>query len=226
MVDNLPTNCLSVFDHFVGLALKGLIFNTESRVNFLRIFPRIYAAQKFTKCWLFSLLPCSVRIRVKVDQQKDSVFKRFWPCYTRMIFSHMTFLAIYNAEEVTEAAIERCSLKIAVHKFSKNKEGWLILLAKSFKTSVSFFSDTAFFKNFAYFKCLLWTHLYVCFWSHSDVIGRCSNFFGYFAKFLRRSLFLKTLQAEGFHDSISREAFAERCWERCWVTLLYLFFFT
>ena len=23
-VDNLPTNCLSVFDHFVGLALKGL----------------------------------------------------------------------------------------------------------------------------------------------------------------------------------------------------------
>ena len=24
-VDNLPTNCLSVFDHFVKLALKGLI---------------------------------------------------------------------------------------------------------------------------------------------------------------------------------------------------------
>ena len=24
-VGNLPTNCLSVFDHFVGLALKGLI---------------------------------------------------------------------------------------------------------------------------------------------------------------------------------------------------------
>ena len=23
-VGNLPTNCLSVFDHFVGLALKGL----------------------------------------------------------------------------------------------------------------------------------------------------------------------------------------------------------
>ena len=25
-VGNLPTNCLSVFDHFVGLALKGLSF--------------------------------------------------------------------------------------------------------------------------------------------------------------------------------------------------------
>ena len=24
-VGNLPTNCLSVFDHFVGLALKGLM---------------------------------------------------------------------------------------------------------------------------------------------------------------------------------------------------------
>ena len=26
-VGNLPTNCLSVFDHFVGLALKGLSFH-------------------------------------------------------------------------------------------------------------------------------------------------------------------------------------------------------
>ena len=25
---NLPTNCLSVFDHFVGLALEGLILTT------------------------------------------------------------------------------------------------------------------------------------------------------------------------------------------------------
>ena len=25
LIGNLPTNCLSVFDHFVGLALKGLI---------------------------------------------------------------------------------------------------------------------------------------------------------------------------------------------------------
>ena len=26
-VGSLPTNCLSVFDHFVGLALKGLMRN-------------------------------------------------------------------------------------------------------------------------------------------------------------------------------------------------------
>ena len=25
--DNLPTNCLSLFDHFVGLALKELMYN-------------------------------------------------------------------------------------------------------------------------------------------------------------------------------------------------------
>ena len=28
-VEKLPTNCLSEFDHFVGLALKGLSSNTE-----------------------------------------------------------------------------------------------------------------------------------------------------------------------------------------------------
>ena len=29
-VGNLPTNCLSMFDHFVGLALKGLTASNES----------------------------------------------------------------------------------------------------------------------------------------------------------------------------------------------------
>ena len=29
---NLPTNCLSVFDHFMNLALKGLIFMALSQV--------------------------------------------------------------------------------------------------------------------------------------------------------------------------------------------------
>ena len=27
-VGNLPTNCLSVFDHFMNLALKGLIYSS------------------------------------------------------------------------------------------------------------------------------------------------------------------------------------------------------
>ena len=30
-VGKLPTNCLSVFDHFVGLALKGLIISSYKR---------------------------------------------------------------------------------------------------------------------------------------------------------------------------------------------------
>ena len=30
-VGKLPTNCLSVFDHFVGLALKGLIVSRISK---------------------------------------------------------------------------------------------------------------------------------------------------------------------------------------------------
>ena len=36
-VGKLPTNCLSVFDHFVGLALKGLIYSSyKNRVTSLR----------------------------------------------------------------------------------------------------------------------------------------------------------------------------------------------
>ena len=33
-VGNLPTNCLSVFDHFVGLALNGLRWKILSLNNF------------------------------------------------------------------------------------------------------------------------------------------------------------------------------------------------
>ena len=34
-VGNLPTNCLSVFDHFVGLALKGL---TKIKVAYDKVY--------------------------------------------------------------------------------------------------------------------------------------------------------------------------------------------
>ena len=37
-VDKLPTNCFSVFDHFVGLALKGLKVYSECDKIFSRIF--------------------------------------------------------------------------------------------------------------------------------------------------------------------------------------------
>ena len=34
----LPTNCLSVFDHFVGLELKGLRFNDAGKNEFISQF--------------------------------------------------------------------------------------------------------------------------------------------------------------------------------------------
>ena len=37
-VGNLPTNCLGVFDHFVGLALKRLILSEFKRVNHQRTY--------------------------------------------------------------------------------------------------------------------------------------------------------------------------------------------
>ena len=36
-IGNLPTNCLSVFDHFVGLALEGLIDSNISHNEFVLI---------------------------------------------------------------------------------------------------------------------------------------------------------------------------------------------
>ena len=35
-VGKLPTNCLSVFDHFVGLALKGLKMNIDGNLRLYR----------------------------------------------------------------------------------------------------------------------------------------------------------------------------------------------
>ena len=32
-VSNLPTNCVSMFDHFVGLALKGLKATLDMNLN-------------------------------------------------------------------------------------------------------------------------------------------------------------------------------------------------
>ena len=37
-VGNLPTNCLSVFDHFMNLALKGLKSNLKGRITTWIIF--------------------------------------------------------------------------------------------------------------------------------------------------------------------------------------------
>ena len=42
-VCNLPTNCFSVFDHFEGLAFKGIFFHFSSSKNFA---PFIYLLQE------------------------------------------------------------------------------------------------------------------------------------------------------------------------------------
>ena len=42
-VGNLPTNCLSVFDHFVGLAFKGLIYlNDKNKITLITLKCLIY----------------------------------------------------------------------------------------------------------------------------------------------------------------------------------------
>ena len=41
-VGNLPTNCLSVFDHFVRLALKGIIYLVSVGIRFFNVFSLKY----------------------------------------------------------------------------------------------------------------------------------------------------------------------------------------
>ena len=41
-VGNLPTNCLSVFDHFVGLALKGFRIILRITFFFQKKYPSLY----------------------------------------------------------------------------------------------------------------------------------------------------------------------------------------
>ena len=48
-VGKLPTNCLSVFDHFVGLALKGLSIFGEPW-NFLALIYEAYSVINFNEC--------------------------------------------------------------------------------------------------------------------------------------------------------------------------------
>ena len=46
----LPTNCLSVFDHFVGLVLKGLIL--QNRAKFENVSPSSFVPIKHTILFL------------------------------------------------------------------------------------------------------------------------------------------------------------------------------
>ena len=46
-VDKLPTNCLSVFDHFVGLALKGLTFRPMDKLEVTSIINSLNSRKGF-----------------------------------------------------------------------------------------------------------------------------------------------------------------------------------
>ena len=48
-VDKLPINCLNVFDHFLGLALKGLIASYITRTQNITVFKRGLKLMYFPK---------------------------------------------------------------------------------------------------------------------------------------------------------------------------------
>ena len=74
-VGNLPTNCLSGFDHFVGLALKGLKNKPESKLS--NILKTLKLKQFFHVClwylkkiiWSFIILTNKCDARKNTQQQ-------------------------------------------------------------------------------------------------------------------------------------------------------------
>ena len=52
MTKHAQTNCLSVFDHFVGLALKGLVLQTKQDMKLLWFFSvSLFAVDRFLIMW-------------------------------------------------------------------------------------------------------------------------------------------------------------------------------
>ena len=72
-VGKLPTNCLSVFDHFVGLALKGLI----SKRKYLKRFEDVHEKPESRflpgKCYL-----CNCVVMIAVENQHSKKSCPFW----------------------------------------------------------------------------------------------------------------------------------------------------
>ena len=57
---NLPTNCLSVFDHFVGLVVRGLKFATSSNPKGLTS-----SSNEFSLLWASSSLQSQYKAEIK-----------------------------------------------------------------------------------------------------------------------------------------------------------------
>ena len=100
----MPTNCLNVFDHFVGLALKGLIlnmflFNPLGISIFLYANPILFSATITSKYW-------------KAFEESEIVRKGH-VVYLLEKFSNNSLVCIVidATLEVTVAAGRRCSVK-------------------------------------------------------------------------------------------------------------------
>ena len=82
-VDKLPTNCLSVFDHFVGLALKGLIqhrigYNGHYKMDILR---ETIQWARFGNTWKNKLVQETVTfLRYSTPMSKVTIQYYFYFC--------------------------------------------------------------------------------------------------------------------------------------------------
>ena len=74
-VGKLPTNCLSVFDHFMGLALKGLIRVDDQPLKLILYLLQICYSHIYFYVYNFQFLLLTL-VRIKCEKVKSKKKKR------------------------------------------------------------------------------------------------------------------------------------------------------
>ena len=124
-VDKLPTNCLSVFDHFVGLAIKGLSHKRTIKTTIKSICPvpfsRIFVQKIFCKL-----------LTIKASEA-DFIFGKtpwFQHIVSNYIISHImanfSIISVYSSEHLN---YENCSFDEHLNNIQTTKISlWKLLI--------------------------------------------------------------------------------------------------
>ena len=126
-VGNLPTNCLSVFDHFVRLALKGL--NRMSFLWFLIDFTlQVYKFQDVLKNWWVNQKRDDIAVFLKMI---GTLLIPFHAVLMRKIwFVDQVFVRIRPQNSISRFWFHNSLLKVSP---TKNENFWNVVFAAQFK---------------------------------------------------------------------------------------------
>ena len=124
-VGNLITNCLSMFDHFVKLAFKGLN-PLEFQVRYLALFLLFSIIVGFEWFWMESL---HKNIQLMLEFLKAPFLVLHFSCYT-----FMTFLTMLSVTLLSMLMILLFILSVTRHLICGNNLNWLLNLNLIYET--------------------------------------------------------------------------------------------